>query len=207
MPRSQGRIDLYNNRCKSALMSSALAESEFISVEEYLGGEERSEIRHEYLDGAVVEMAGASDRHNILAGNIFASLHGQLRGKRCQAFIADMKLRLRVRNEDNFYYPDIMVACDPADNAALYRERPTALIEVLSGATERVDRREKLWRYWELPSLECCALVEQDRMEITLLRRASDWNREVLREPGDILALDGTGCAITLADIYERSGL
>lgn len=188
-------------------MSSALAQEAFTSVEEYLEGEERSDVRHEYLAGAVVAMAGATDRHNIIALNIAASLHRQLRGQRCQAFIADMKLRLRVRDEEDFYYPDVMVACDPADSAPLYRERPTALIEVLSGATERVDRREKLWRYCEIPSLECCALVEQERMEITLLRRASGWKRELLREPGEMLTLDGTGCAITLAGIYERSGL
>lgn len=188
-------------------MSSALPKPPPLTVAEYLEGEEQSEVRHEYLAGEVFAMAGASDRHNIIAGNLFAALHGQLRGKKCQVFIADMKLRMQVRDEELFYYPDVMVACDPADNARLYRERPAALFEILSESTERVDRREKLWNYCEIPSLEFCALIEQDRMLVTLLRRQHGWRREEFRNPDDLVSLDSIGCSLTLAEIYERSGV
>src|SRR5438874_4588728 len=94
--------------------------SEFISVEDYLAGEETSDIKHEYVDGVVYAMAGASKNHNRIAGNIYASLLQHLRGGPCRPFISDVKVRLEVLGEDVFYYPDVMVACDLRDTHRLF---------------------------------------------------------------------------------------
>src|SRR5438876_7868674 len=111
-------------------MTSAVAQSQqFLSVEDYLEGERFSEIRHEYVGGYVYAMAGASDDHNRIAGNIFGELRERLRGKRCEPFMADMKLK--IAENEVFYYPDVLVACDPSDNATHFRERPTVIFEVL----------------------------------------------------------------------------
>src|SRR5438477_10625749 len=105
-------------------MTSAVAQSQqFLSVEDYLEGERFSEIRHEYVGGVAYAMAGASDDHNRIAGNIFGELRERLRGKRCEPFITDMKLK--IPGGHVFYYPDALVACDPADNAKYFREQPT----------------------------------------------------------------------------------
>jgi Uma2 family endonuclease len=75
-------------------MSNALAHSDdLISVEDYLQGERTSEIRHEYVGGHVYAMAGASDDHKRIAGNIFGELRERLRGKRCEPFMVDMKFQ------------------------------------------------------------------------------------------------------------------
>lgn len=150
--------------------------SPFQSVQDYLHEECNSEIRHEYIGGLVYAMGGASAPHNIIAGNLFASMHRHLAEGACRIFMSDMKLRLEIAGETIFYYPDIMVCCNPKDNERYYRSEPKLIVEVLSDTTARVDRREKLLAYQTIPSLEEYVLVEQDCQRITLHRRALRWN-------------------------------
>src|SRR6201999_2235874 len=98
-----------------------------LTVEEYLEGEKISEVRHEYFDGRVTAMAGASQEHERVAGNLFAKLHVHLMGKPCEVFKDGMKLRLDVRKKDLFYYPDIMVVCNPKDTNRYFRRDPKLL--------------------------------------------------------------------------------
>jgi Uma2 family endonuclease len=187
-------------------MAPALAPSHhFLSVEEYLEGERLSEIRHEYVGGQVYAMAGGSDDHNRIAGNILTALHGALRGKRCEPFMTDMKLKLP--ESDAFYYPDVLVVCDPADNAKYFRERPTVVFEVLSPDTERTDQREKRYAYGSIPTLKVYVIVAQDRRELTILRRerSGSWKPEVLTGSDQVLKLPEIRVEIPLARIYERT--
>lgn len=157
-----------------------------ISVSDYLEGELSSDIRHEYLGGDVYAMVGASDAHGLICGNVFAALHRHLRGGPCQVFIADMKVRLRIANEDFFYYPDILVSCDPTDRARYFRERPVVLIEVLSESTARVDSREKLFAYRHIDSLQDYVLIEQDKRGITIARRGDGWALQSFGPEGEL---------------------
>jgi Uma2 family endonuclease len=91
-------------------MPQALA-TPTLGIEEYVQGELAPDVRHEYVAGAVYALVGASDRHNIISGNLFSALHAHLRGGPCRAFMSDMKVR--VGTDECFYYPDIMVACQP----------------------------------------------------------------------------------------------
>ena len=118
--RVPGKID--------AMISGELVSS--IPEEEYLAGEQFSEEKHEYCDGRIYTLHpvypprsafGSTDAHELVAGNIFAALLAHLRGKGCRVFKSDMKLRLQFRGKTLHYYPDIMVACDPADAHPLYR--------------------------------------------------------------------------------------
>src|SRR5216110_2918353 len=88
---------------------------DYLSVEEYFAAEERSEIRHEYIGGALYAMAGASDEHIAICMNLAFALRGHLQGSACRVQMSESKLRLRIAEEDIFYYPDIMVICDPRD--------------------------------------------------------------------------------------------
>src|SRR6185436_17648180 len=152
-------------------MTAILKTSGWISPEEYLQGERLAEVRHEYVNGQVYAMAGASDDHNRIAGNIFAALHAALNNTRCEPFINDMKVRIPPTFADVFYYPDVIVACTPKDNAKYFRERPTVIFEVISPDTERIDRREKVLSYRQIPTLRAYVIVEQDRMAVTVLHR------------------------------------
>jgi Uma2 family endonuclease len=187
-------------------MSSVVKSSDWITPEEYLEGERVSEIRHEYVNGRVYAMAGASDDHNRITGNLFSTLHTALRGKRCEAFINDMKVKVPPNVTDVYYYPDVIVACDAADNAKYYRERPKVIIEVLSPETRRTDEREKVYAYQQVRTLEVYALVEQDVAQITVLHRGdTGWRKEVLSGLAATLKLDCLGIEIPFDRIYERT--
>ena len=99
-----------------------------VPVDEYLDGESRAERKHEYIDGVVYAMVGATNAHNLVATNITGLLHAQLRGKTCQVFNADAKVRVRLPSGTRFYYPDASVVCQPNqpgdafnDAAVVYR--------------------------------------------------------------------------------------
>ena len=177
---------------------------ERFSVDEYLAGELRSEVRHEYLGGAVYAMAGASEEHNIIAGNLFAALHSHVGDGPCRVFMADMKVRLHIAREDVFYYPDVMVACDARDTDRYFKRYPRVLLEVLSGETERTDRREKLFSYTNLETLEEYVLVAQNKCEVTLFRRSTQWSPEVLTQAEQKLQIPSLQFEIALSAIYRR---
>lgn len=173
-----------------------------LSVDEYLAGEPVSEIRHEYVDGEVYAMAGAGEAHNLIALNVASWLRGSVRGGPCRVFISDMKLRVAEWNA--FYYPDILVACDPSDTQPYFKESPCLIVEVLSPSTEAIDRREKLLAYRTLESLREYVLIAQDKRQAEVYRRAADgaWSLEILTE-GDPLHLECVGAILSLDEVYE----
>jgi len=174
-------------------------------MEEYLESERRSEIRHEYVGGKTYAMAGASDDHNRIAINIVSQLVECLRGKRCEPFGAGMKLKMP--GSEAFYYPDALIACDPADSATYFRERPTVVFEVSSPDTERIDQREKRFAHSLIPSLKVYVIVAQDKSELTILRRGKrgQWVSQVLSGSDSVLKLPEVKVEIPLARIYERT--
>ena len=188
-------------------MGSAL-ERNHVSEPEYLAAEERAAMRSEYIAGEVFAMAGGSERHNRISGNIFFRLRAASRGHRCRAFMADMKLRVAAQRA--FYYPDAMLVCDDADDHPEYKERPCFIAEVLSPGTANVDAREKWLHYRELPSLRYYLMVDAERVWARLLSRAGEgrWLEQQL-DAGDVVRIECGGLAIglSLEDLYEDTGL
>jgi len=143
-----------------------------ISVEEYLEGEQHSDILHEYVGGEPYAMVGATVTHNLIAGNIFAALHGHLRGTACRVFAGSMKVRVG----DDFYYPDVFVTRERVEGERLFQTRPSLIVEVLSPGTELLDMRDKLQAYQRIESLQEYVMVEQDRHELRVVSRiAQGW--------------------------------
>jgi Uma2 family endonuclease len=189
-------------------MNTAAQPVEHITPVEYLEGERVAEIRHEYVDGHVYAMAGASDDHNRITANLCGELRERLRSGPCEPFAMDMKVRIPPAFAEAFYYPDVMVVCDPGDNAKFYRERPTVIIEVLSPETERTDTREKAIAYRQIPTVQAYVLVEQDKPKVTVLHRAeTGWHKQVLEGRDATLRLDCLGVAIPFERIYERTAV
>lgn len=175
---------------------------EYLTPEAYLEGERHSEVRHEYFEGEVYAMAGASSEHELAAGNVFAALHAHLKGKPYRVFKDGMKLKLQAMGRDVFYYPDIMVACDPSDNHRYYREKPKLLIEVLS-EDENKDLIEKFFAYQRLPSLEEYVVVRPDpaKPEVRIFRRAEGWEPGETRQEGEF-TLRSVNLTLKVADLY-----
>jgi Uma2 family endonuclease len=173
------------------------------SVDDYLSSELNSSTKHEYVDGEIYAMAGASRRHNLLVGNLFSQARNAAsHGSECQVFASDMKLYVEARN--SFYYPDVMVCCDRDDRDDRYANRPCFIAEVLSRATASIDRREKRAAYETLPSLREYLIVDQDRMHVHVYRRESKgWTVQLLTDPHDAVELSCLMLILTVGQIYE----
>ncbi|MEZ4630893.1 MAG: Uma2 family endonuclease [Deinococcales bacterium] len=130
-----------------------------MTVEEYLEGERLAKERHEYIAGRVYAMAGASHKHNLIAGNIFVRLRQVALERGCLAYMSDMKLR---SHEEVFYYPDVMMVCE-ASKDSHYETAPLLVVEVMSETTAQIDKREKLNSYQRLPSLMSYLLVDSGK--------------------------------------------
>jgi Uma2 family endonuclease len=144
------------------------------TLEEYFKIDSGSEIRHEYVQGQIIDMAGGTDRHSQITFNLIGELRSRLRGKPCQG--RDGNLRVRFGRKVIYGYPDALIVCgqpqfDPvaAGNTTLLN--PRALIEVLSETTEGYDRGLKFQRYREIESFEEYVLIAQDRPSIEVYRR------------------------------------
>ncbi|MBE9003698.1 Uma2 family endonuclease [Fortiea sp. LEGE XX443] len=178
----------------------------FFTIEEYLQLEQTSEIRHEYLGGQVFAMSGGSKEHNTITLNIASRVRSHLRGGSCSVFMADMKVRIELANQNKniFYYPDVIVSCDSQDQDRFSLNYPCLIIEVLSPSTELTDRREKLVNYRNLETLQEYVLISQDEIKVEVYRKDAqgNWSLTILSKD-DKLRLNSVGLTLTMADIYE----
>lgn len=184
-------------------MSESVRPSEFLTVEEYLAFEETAAVKHEYVGGRVYAMTGTTKRHNRIVFNITRKLDDASEGNPCQVYFEAIKLRV---HGDVFYYPDVMVACEP-DEDPLIEDRPCLVVEVLSKNTETTDRREKLLAYRNLPSLRAYLIVSQDRrwVERHFLDEAGVWQHEEHSGGDDIPIPCPPSSTLTLDDVYRRA--
>jgi len=182
-------------------MTAPYAANALVSVEDYLEGEKTSELRHEFIDGQLYAMGGASRAHGLISNALAFALTPAARRKGCQLLTSGMKVRLDFSGQQVFYYPDLMLSCDPTDRDAYICNRPCLIIEILSPSTERVDRREKRWSYQTLPSLLEYVLVAQDRPQIEIYRRANQWQAEIFTS-GE-LHLECLDMNVSLHEVYQ----
>ena len=181
----------------------ALPDTPYLSPEEYLAAEAESPVKHEYRDGKVYAMAGGTDAHNQIAGNLYALLRGHLRGGPCRTYIADVKARIESLNR--FYYPDVMVTCDDYDrNNNTSKCHPCLVVEVLSESTEAFDRGDKFSDYRHLDSLQEYVLISQMRPQVEVFRRNVEglWVLHPYGE-GDTVKLASVGWSGAIAELYE----
>ena len=141
---------------------------EFMTAEDYLEGEKTSQVKHEYSHGRVFAMAGASDRHNRIAGNVFAQLW-QKAGS-CTVYMSDMKVKV---SDAVFYYPDVMVVCRE-DSGDYFKTEPCLIVEVLSRSTATTDKREKQKAYLDMPSLQSYILIDSESQSIISYERTQE---------------------------------
>jgi Uma2 family endonuclease len=184
---------------------SALPEAHW-TVESYLAFERQSEIKHEFLNGEIYDLTGASPNHVFITGNTFASLHTQLRKQPCRIYSNDMRVRV---SAGHYTYPDIIVVCgepqsdkDNGDNLL----NPTLIIEVLSPSTEGYDRGDKFGSYRGLESLQEYVLIAQDKYQIEHYVRQSEggWLFSDASKPEDVVVLPSINCTLLLSDVYEK---
>lgn len=179
----------------------------YMSPEEYLKAEQDSSIKHEYRQGLVYAMAGASNIHVLIAGNLLAMLRNHVRGSGCRAYISDTKVH--IESIKTYYYPDVAISCDQRDQEFKdFLRYPCLIVEVLSDTTEAFDRGDKFNDYRNLESLQEYVLVSQTRKQVECFRKNAE-GRWVLYPYSEVdemhLASVDFRCAI--ADVYEDVNL
>jgi Uma2 family endonuclease len=175
----------------------------YLDPEAYLISEEQSSVKHEYIDGQVYAMAGASDAHVTIALNAATLLKNHLRGSKCRVFISDMKARIEELNL--YYYPDVLVTCDERDRTESTLKRyPKVIIEVLSSSTEAFDRGDKFLDYQHIETLEEYVLIGTTRQRVDCFRRNTEglWVMQSY-SPGQILSLNSLQFETALEALYE----
>ncbi len=180
----------------------AVAEKfDYLSVEDYLAGEEISDIKYEYVEGQVYAMAGAKINHNKIVRNMSSLLWNHLRHEPCEPLSGDMLVKTLGKR---FRYPDVVVVCDddPSEDERV-RESPILIIEVLSKSTRKKDKGEKRLEYLAIPSLLEYVLIEQDFAEVEVQRRSANW-QSAYYFLGDEVVLESVNATLPVETIYER---
>lgn len=168
---------------------------------DYLAEEMRAKTKHEFVDGSIHAMAGASERHNTITGNFFAACHAARHGTQCRPFMGDMHLRLEGGNV--YYYPDVMVVCNPQDTDPMFKSLPCLLAEVSSPSADSVDRREKLTAYLKIPTLREYLIISQDERVVDLYQRQdmNQWHTTQLGA-GDSFTSVCLGLTLPVSALY-----
>lgn len=176
-----------------------------LTAEEYLAREESSTtVKHEYVDGQVFAMTGATRRHRIITGNIYTALRSLVHGIGCNVDFTDALVPVQATN--SFYYPDVVLSCGSLDQDSLLVGKPLLIVEVLSRSTTGTDRREKVVAYRKIESLNEYMIVHQKRQRVELHRRMEDGSWTVLEfTQGDLvlLSIPLGAVRISLEVIYE----
>ncbi|MBI1901969.1 MAG: Uma2 family endonuclease [Planctomycetia bacterium] len=181
-----------------------------ITPEEYLAIERRAETKSEYYKGEMFAMTGASRAHNLITVNLASELRNRLKGRRCETFASDM--RVKVSRSGLYTYPDVVVVCgEPRfeDDRADTLLNPTLIAEVLSPTTESYDRGRKFDHYQSLNSLKEYVLVSQDRFSVDLFRRQpdGDWVVTGIKDASQVVRFTSLNCEVPMSEIYRQVDL
>ena len=180
-----------------------------ITEEDYIQGELASDVKHEFINGSVYAMVGASTKHNIISVNISSEIRNKLKkdNSPCNTFASDMKVKVS-KKTTRYFYPDVMVVCGSnqeneknASDDEYYQNNPLIIFEVLSDSTEKYDKSEKRLAYFEISSLKEYVLVEQNKCEVIVFERDKNWqsNYYFLGDKINFASIDVT---LSIEDIY-----
>ena len=180
-----------------------------LSFEDWLEGERAAlEGRSEYIGGEVFAMTGASAAHNAIVRNVGSELRTQMKGRPCQVYANDMKVRVNASGAGT--YPDLVAFCTQPefqDNRSDVLLNPSLIVEVLSDSTEAYDRGGKFALYRQIPSLREYLLISQHQVQVDLYTRGSDdrWTLTDFTDLTDSVPLGSVDCTLALAEVYRRA--
>ena len=186
-------------------MASVAAQT-YLTPGEYLTFERKATTKHEYLNGQIVAMSGASFAHNFITVNIATHLNIQLMDGECRVATSDM--RVKVAQAESYFYPDVVVVCgEPRaeDDTFDTLLNPTLIVEVLSPSTAAYDRGEKFEHYQQIAPLKEYILVSQDKNHVEhYCRQGARWLQTEFQGLEEVVPLRSIGCELRLQDVYRR---
>jgi Uma2 family endonuclease len=190
------------DRVEEARPAYQVDEPLFMSFEAYFDFEERSSIRHEFVNGFVFAMTGPSVAHVAVAGNLTFAFRSRLKRGPCNVFTSDLKVHIQREANKICYYPDVVVDCRPDAREKYFVRSPKLIVEVLSPSTHVTDRREKLQHCSLIESLEEYVLAAQDEHKIVVYRRADGWRPHTYAGVEAVAEFRSMEWVIPLSEVY-----
>jgi Uma2 family endonuclease len=177
------------------------------TIEEYLEMEKASTVKHEYFQGEVVAMSGATFNHNLIFSNVFGPLFFKLKGSKCIPFGSDM--RMNIPENTLFTYPDISIYCNEIKHLSEDEStilQPTVIIEILSPSTKNYDKGKKFNLYKDIPSLKEYVMIDSSSVliEAYYINDEQHWALNKHEDISDTLNLVSMGFGVALTDIYNH---
>lgn len=189
-------------------MTALAIKSRWITPDMYLILEEKARTKHELVSGRRYRRASCRNLHNQIAGNVLAFLANRLKGKKCQPFNSDTKVRVPTSTGVDFYYPDVQVTCQPNPPDDVFQDHPTLIVEVLSKRTQRYDEGEKRYAYQTIPSLKVYLVADSTHALVTsYTRTAKGFVRRQHWGKDAVIKLSCIGTELPLAEIYDGTDL
>lgn len=191
-------------------MSAEAQRKYYIPPEDYLEIERAAEYKSEYLNGEIWAMAGATEAHIVIVGNLVREFGNQIKGRPCRVYSNDM--RVQVAATGLYTYPDVVLVCGERRFHDEQRDtllNPTVIIEVLSPSTADYDRGAKFAHYRQLESLQEYLLAAQEERHVMHYLRQPDqrWLLEEFRGQEDLILLPSINCRLALSEVYENIDL
>lgn len=186
---------------------SRQTKKDYVTPEEYLAFERAAEYKNEYFNGEIYAMTGASRKHNLITLNIGAELRAQLRGRDCEAYASEMRVRISAANL--YTYPDVVVVCGKPQFEDQHVDtllNPTVIFEVLSKSTAAYDHGAKFHHYRTLESLQEYLMIAQDEFRVEHYAKQTDgqWLLNDISLADGMMKLASIQCTLELKDVYEK---
>ena len=177
-----------------------------ISAEEYLKQERAATEKHEYYQGEIFAMSGASKEHNEIFSNFFGDIAHQLKGKGCKPYSSDF--RVHIPKNTLYTYPHIIIVCgepELTDDKMDTLTNPSVIVEILSKSTRNYDKGEKFTLYRDIASLKEYILVDTEKIHVEKHIRHADnsWQLTDYKSPEEYFTIDCVQINLLLKDIYE----
>jgi Uma2 family endonuclease len=182
------------------------ATPKFRTPDDYLAAERQSATKNEFMNGRVIGRSGSNRWHNLIVSNAAVAIGSRIHGAKSDLYLGNMRVRLR----NNFIcYPDIVVVNgEPAfaDQNGDLLLNPTVVFEIISSATNTLDKTQKLEAFLAMDSIRECILVKEDEMRIEhyAKQNAKQWIYKIYNERDDVLGMESINCKVSLSEIYAQ---
>ncbi|MDO8368605.1 MAG: Uma2 family endonuclease [Saprospiraceae bacterium] len=180
----------------------ALTNMKPMSVEDYIESEERSEIRHEFIDNQLIPMPGTTDDHNEICFNIKNALKQIIKNLR----VYTESVKVQIASQKDYTYPDVMIAPDPRDQTNKYiKQYPTAIFEVISRTSRIEDSVDKFVRYKNIESLQNYILVDSEKgwVEVRFKTTEGEWESNTYQLSDERFPIPVLGISLNFSDVYD----